>query len=1055
MNIEKYFVLNKYLLSLFGVSDFRDLQEKLKDAPVGVDSDGRSYFINVLRSSFENLKQPEDLLLRYDENIQFYVRKINYKREPVTLKYFQYLAVLFAEIVLDNLKNRRPEFLYELNEFLKNYQQEENIELIDEFTENDLKKLTFWMATGSGKTLITHINYYQFFHYNLFSPDNIILITPNEGLSKQHFEELQKSGIASRLYAGSLSALGKTWEREILVIEMTKFVEEKKGGGVTLPVDVFEGRNLVFVDEGHKGRRSEEQKWARLRNKLAENGFVFEYSATFGQILSVPKQSRKTRTKERGKRKHEEEVLKEYAKSIVFDYSYKYFYLDGYGKDFSVLNVKQAKISEQEFQESMFVANMLSFYEQILTFEENKKKALEYNLEKPLRIFVGTTVVGKKNKQKKSKGEEETISDVIQIVEFIKRVIQDEDWVRKWVKNILDGNTKLKDEEDKDVFSRKFEYLRSRSIDFEDLYKKVFGGKGNFGIHELKNAEGELGLKVGENEYFGVISIGDVSGFKKQLEKKGITAEQDAVSSSLFDDIKKEGSKINVLIGSKKFIEGWDTWRVSSMGLLNIGRGQGPQIIQLFGRGVRLKGKGMSLKRSDEKTQVQFLEMLNIYGIKADYLSKFLEAIRKEEVEFETIEIPVQPQHEEKWKTLYTLSKNENKKFEEEEILRLEIDDRIYFTIDLLPKVSIYLAKERKKEGIKVEEIKTEVKEFRFTEELIDLLDWERIWQEVYDFKIVKGYWNLVLDRGVLKNLLLSDRYKIMTLPEALEVKSEDDVRRVEDMVLLVIKKYLDLFYRKDAKRFETENLGYDTVGKQLPLFVFEKPGKYIVQIDKTKKALIKEIRKLAKDLDKLIKEESDELPRIYFDSHLYLPVLIQSNKIDKISPAGLVESEKEFVSGLKEYLKKNKNKFSVEAYLLRNYPKSGVGFQLKWAGFYPDFIMWVKKGKKQIIVFIDPKGLEHTKGLNNEKIKFAGFLDEKDDPETITIRQIEKSLGDENISLESFILSWTSHDELKKGETTFPSKDEYIKHHVLFLKDSNWPERLFSNPITSTDQRF
>lgn len=72
MNIEKYLVLNKYLLSLFGVgvNDFRDLQEKLKDAPVGVDSDGRSYFINVLRSSFENLqkdKLPEDILLRYDE----------------------------------------------------------------------------------------------------------------------------------------------------------------------------------------------------------------------------------------------------------------------------------------------------------------------------------------------------------------------------------------------------------------------------------------------------------------------------------------------------------------------------------------------------------------------------------------------------------------------------------------------------------------------------------------------------------------------------------------------------------------------------------------------------------------------------------------------------------------------------------------------------------------------------------------------------------------------------------------------------------------------------
>jgi len=1063
MNIEKYLVLNKYLLSLFGVSDFRDLQEKLKDASVGIDSDGRSYFINILRSSFENLqkdKLPEDILLRYDENIQSYVRKINYKREPVTLKYFQYLAVLFTEIILDNLKNRKIEFLYELNEFLKNYlpavataqagKQEQDIELIDEFTENDLKKIAFWMATGSGKTLIMHINYYQFFHYDLFSPDNIILITPNEGLSKQHFEELQKSAIPCRLYAGSLSGLGTiTNERKILVLEMTKFVEEKKGGGVTLSVDVFEGRNLVFVDEGHKGRRSEEQKWARLRNKLAEKGFVFEYSATFGQILS-----------ERNK-----ETLEEYAKSILFDYSYKYFYLDGYGKDFSVLNVKQAKISEQEFQESMFIANLLSFYEQLLVYEENKRLAIEYNLEKPLWIFVGTTVTGK---------EEE--SDVIQIVEFIKRVIRDEDWVRRWVKNILDGNTKLKDEDGKDVFEGKFEYVKKRGIpacpadagrDFEDLYKRVFGGKGGVGVYELKNAEGEFGLKVGENEYFGVISIGDTGGFKKQLEKKGISVDQDAVSGSLFDDIKREGSKINVLIGSKKFIEGWDTWRVSSMGLLNIGRGQGPQIIQLFGRGVRLKGKGMSLKRSGQNSQVQLLEMLNIYGIKADYLSKFLEAIRKEEVEFETIEIPVQPKHEEKWRALYTLSKNEEKRFEEEEILRLEIDDGIYFTIDLLPKVSIYLsaraqaglAKERKEEGIKIDQIRAEVEELRFPEDTVDLLDWERIWQEIYDFKIVKGYWNLVLDRKKLKNLLLSDRYKILALPETLDVKSERDARRVEDMALLVIKKYLDLFYRKYAKRFETENVHYDKATRQdvlLPFVKEKNENVYSVQIKKTdekgkpiNRKLINDIKKLKRNLKKLIKEETDELPRIYFDNHFYLPILFQGKKIDKISPEGLVKSEKDFIWGLREYLKNNKSKFSnVEVYLLRNYPKSGVGFQLQWSGFYPDFIMWVKNGRRQTIVFIDPHGLMHTKVLDDEKIQFAGFV-EKNDNEIVTIKQVEKNLSKDNVILESFILSPTPYEKLKEGRLKHPSKDEYIEHHVLFLDDSDWPERLLKKFLT------
>lgn len=1019
MNIEKYLVLNKYLLSLFGVSDFRDLQEKLKDAPVGVDSDGRSNFINVLRSSFENLKLQEDVLLRYDDNIQSYVRKINYRREPVNLKYFQYLAVLFAEIVLDNLKNRKPEFLYDLNEFLENYKQGRDVEIIDAFTEDDLRKLAFWMATGSGKTLIMHINYYQFLNYRLFSPDNIILITPNEGLSRQHFEELKRSGIPCRLYTGSLAG-GLRSENEVLVIEMTKFVEEKKGGGVTLPVEVFEGRNLIFVDEGHKGKKSEEQKWARLRNKLAENGFVFEYSATFGQILS----------------ESQPETLKEYAKSIVFDYSYKYFYLDGYGKDFSVLNVKQTKISEQEFQEGMFVANLLSFYEQVLAYEENKELAKEYNLEKPLWIFVGTTVTGRKEK-----------SDVIQIVEFIKRVIHDEDWVGKWVGNILSGNTNLKDEDGKDVFQDRFQYLRKRGIELDDLYRRIFGGKGSLGLYELKNAEGELGLKAGENEYFGVINIGDVSDFKKQLEKKGILVEQDVFSSSLFDDIKKEGSKINILIGSKKFIEGWDTWRVSSMGLLNIGKGQGPQIIQLFGRGVRLKGKGMSLKRSGENSQVQLLEMLNIYGIKADYLSKFLEAIRREEVEFETIEIPAQPQHKEKWETLYTLSKPE-KKFEEEEILRLEIDNRIYCTIDLLPRVSMYLSKERKEEGIKVEEIKPEVENLRFSEDIIDLLDWERIWQEIIEFKVQKAYWNLVLERDTLKSILLSDRYTILSLPEILEIKDEEDRKRLEDIALLIIKKYVDLFYRKNAKRFETKNLRYDKV-RQLPLSLLSE-GKqgYIVQIDKGKKKLVQEIRDLANDLEKLLKEENTNLPRVYFDGSLYVPILLQSKKIDKISPAGLVESEQDFVVELREYLKRHKDKFPAEVYLLRNYPFSGVGFQLQWAGFYPDFIMWIKEGSQQTIAFIDPKGLEHAKGLNSEKIKFAGFLDENDDPETVTIKKIEKSLCDKNIRLESFILSRTSYDDLRKGETNFPSIDEFIAHHVLFLSDANWPEKLISMMI-------
>ncbi|KFI37568.1 hypothetical protein HY02_05720 [Peptococcaceae bacterium SCADC1_2_3] len=77
MKIEKYLVLNKYLLSLFGITDFKDLQEKLKDVNTGCDEEGRSYFVHVL-CSLEGLnrdKIPPETLLRYDENIQSQVRK--------------------------------------------------------------------------------------------------------------------------------------------------------------------------------------------------------------------------------------------------------------------------------------------------------------------------------------------------------------------------------------------------------------------------------------------------------------------------------------------------------------------------------------------------------------------------------------------------------------------------------------------------------------------------------------------------------------------------------------------------------------------------------------------------------------------------------------------------------------------------------------------------------------------------------------------------------------------------------------------------------------------
>lgn len=57
-------------------------------------------------------------------------------------------------------------------------------------------------------------------------------------------------------------------------------------------------------------------------------------------------------------------------------------------------------------------------------------------------------------------------------------------------------------------------------------------------------------------------------------------------ASSLFTKINAKNSPITTLIRSHKFTEAWNSWRVSSMGLINFAKGEGSQAIQLFGRGV-------------------------------------------------------------------------------------------------------------------------------------------------------------------------------------------------------------------------------------------------------------------------------------------------------------------------------------------------------------------------------------------------------------------------------------------------------------------------------------
>ncbi|MHA1793892.1 MAG: DEAD/DEAH box helicase family protein [Promethearchaeota archaeon] len=785
MSLEKDLYLNKYFLDLFGQDSFDQFRLLLKNTPEGIDNSGYSYIMQ------EIIKQGRDkldhaYLLMIDEKINSLVEKLanHYRGHDLRLKYFQYIAILFTEIFLERYFKDRENFLDELNAF-QEISKEKRPSKVSSFSKHDMQKIAFWMATGSGKTLIMHLNYWQVLSYAPDDWDNIILITPNEGLSRQHQEEYVLSGIPNRLYTGNLNDL-KTRKNEVLIIDIHKLTENKKGSGVSIDVSWFEGKNLVFIDEGHKGQKSEEQKWKKLRESLGRKGLVFEYSATFGQVI--------------GKNK---ELLDEYAKSIIFDYSYKYFYTDGYGKNFHVYDIRDKNYSNEQ-KDLVLIANLLAFYEQLLIFQERRDFFRKYNIEKPLWIFVGSKVAGKALN-----------SDIIQVIKFFDKIFKNKQDLESKVNMILDERSGMLSDDGCDIFKDSFIWLkklrRRKEFNIDDIFKIVFNGKGPLELHEIKNADGEIGLKASiDSDYFGVINVGDLRPLKKLVSMLGIQIKEDHFSDSLFFNLNEASSPVNLLIGSKKFIEGWNSWRVSSMGLINIGKGEGPQIIQLFGRGVRLKGESNSLKRVQNAVyMLRALQTLNIFGLNAEYMNAFLTAIRKEGIKDELIfkkDVKVDIGQEENDKFV-NQDKSHDIENNEKPIL-LVIDKKILkeIHVDLRPRVIHAHGLQISKITMKDDELVV------ISDEILEVVDFNDIFLRMMRYKVMKRMFNLVIDVKIIEEILRSRLYKL-SLPrfDGLKITRDNDRFKVElslfrgifkihDILEIVCKEYISRFYRAHSK---------------------------------------------------------------------------------------------------------------------------------------------------------------------------------------------------------------------------------------------------------------
>lgn len=1023
LKFDQKLVLNQWLLSLFDKKSFDQLAEPFKLADLeGFNEDNNSNFLAVFGALWELEEVPSDVLLGYDQNIVKHTYKLNERRaNPIRWRYFQWLSLLFTEVYLDRFFRDPDKLLADLNFFVGTFNADKlEKDKLPVYDPGDLRKIAFWNATGSGKTLLMHVHILQYRHYlELFGRgrelNRIILLTPNEGLSRQHLAEFHAAGLDADLFSKDGRSLFAGTSIEILDIHKLR----EDTGDKTVAIDAFEGKNLVLVDEGHRGASGKELgRWMDARRRLCEQGFSFEYSATFGQAMKAT-----------GNKALEQE----YAKCILFDYSYKYFYRDGFGKDYRILNL--ADDSDDEKRRLYLTACLLAFYQQQRLYRDKTAEFRPFLLESPLWVFVGGSVNAVRTENKRK------VSDVIDILLFLAEFVKDKNHTVKLLDRLVGGKPGLLDQQKREIFGTAFGYLSRTGLGGEELFTDILNALFNapapakLHVLNLKGTDGEIALRLGENEAFGLINVGDAPTLCKLCEEfpDHLVVDDKEFSGSLFAKLSSTGSPINVLIGSKKFTEGWNSWRVSTMGLMNVGKTEGSEIIQLFGRGVRLKGFGWSLKRSSKidgiprPPHMGLLETLNIFGIRAKYMQQFKEYLEDEGVPSneERIEFVLPVVKNLDGKKLKSIRVKEGMDFKKgpkptlAEPPPLLLRSRV--VLNWYPKIQAQQSKGATPTGDNAV-----MEEGVFQDRHLAFMDFDAIWFELQHFKNERAWYNLNLPRESIPKLLRNPNWYRLFIPLAeLEFTRFDRVRRWEEIAVALLKKYIDRYYKYRKQEWEADHLEYHELREDDPNFVQE----YRFLIEESADAITTNLEML-RDMLKggtFAKDWSfGNLQALWFGNHLYQPLLhLGKSQLVEVSPVALNEGERDFVLDLRKFYHETPDFFrNRELFLLRNVSKRGIGF-FEAGNFYPDFIVWLLVGNKQYVTFVDPKGLRQLDdGSANPKVQFYR-----------TIKDIEARLADPGVVLNSFIVSPTPYQIIPMwGEGM--SKAELRKCHVLFQKD-------------------
>lgn len=851
---------------------------------------------------------------------------------------------LHIELKNHTIKNRELIFL------LKDYYEparEEKLQVNTRVTfdyRDFINRMCFWMATGSGKTLVL-IKLIQVLHQLITLQEiphhDILILTYRDDLIaqiKEHVREFNAwhSGLSMRLY--SLKAYEQVkYNARPLPGELPVFIYRSDNLSDEAGTKILDFRNYdndgrwyVLLDEAHKGDR-DESKRQHIYSILSRNGFLFNFSATFTDERDVA--------------------------TTVFNFNLAEFIRTGYGKHITVMEqeIRAFRDWEEDYSEEEKHKIVLKA---LLTLAYVAQDARDFrslpdfgslHYHKPLLVMMGHTV---NTAEADVKLFFRALADIGkgEVAPATWQAAKDELWAEL-------GRHPDYVFEDAAVH---LDAARFQAFTLDDVRALVFNGRSTGEIEVLKrpsnSQEVAFKLKTAERP-FALIKIGDITGWLKG-ELSGYEINETFEDESFFQRLDADDSHINILMGSRTFYEGWDSNRPNVMCFVNIGMGTEARkfILQSIGRGVRIEPLPNARRRllwllsagdvsRDTFDRVQALgnphalpiETLFIFGTNRSALHFVIDHL---------------DQVQRKDEAAHTLALDRNPEADEHRLLIpvFKLADHLLVE-DRAPRKFKTTGKERDLLAAYIGALDDRVLMARHS------LTPERVGWLRRSFKDPEHYYRT--DGQAIGHLgLLVNRAATYfgVVPQAFDTLKDldDEIRHYRR-----IKVTLRDIYGLQKKIGEVR--AYPVVRERLRT-------RYAQQ-QMTFDELEREMKQLPSAASYTHDGQTIKIEHIA--QHYYIPTIVaESQRVDYIQHIIQVPSEVKFVNALNTYAQQPDNRFQdfdwwlfskldehLDDVALPYYdPRSN-----RMRAFKPDFIFWLQKGTDYSIVFVDPKGTAYA----------------------------------------------------------------------------------------------